>query len=220
MAEKEIIGWYTANGKHIPIFADNEPTDAEKKKDREIAQAKEEADRLNGKTKKFNPKSLGWEYDGYSKPNKTSSMYKKIGEDDIAVYYKKGAWQYKLNHKTVGEDVTDTSGVTRFLPKQFGSREDAIKAIESDYESKKQTDIAKAKEQDNKSIKSSDINPTVLSKFPKKIQGNISFLEKDSWGKYHIVVNSDKFGEASFHDTSFSNIKWEISEFLKDGSRY
>lgn len=49
--DREIIAWYTANGKHIPIFADNEPTDAEKKKDREINQAKEQADRLNNPLK-------------------------------------------------------------------------------------------------------------------------------------------------------------------------
>ena len=51
MSEREVIAWYTANGKHIPIFADNEPTENEKKKEREIKQAQEQADRLNGKEK-------------------------------------------------------------------------------------------------------------------------------------------------------------------------
>lgn len=49
--EREIAGWFTANGKHIPIFVDSEPTDAEKKKEREIAQAKEQADALNNPLK-------------------------------------------------------------------------------------------------------------------------------------------------------------------------
>ena len=50
--EREVVAWYTVNGKHIPIFADNEPTKAEQKKERDIQQAKEQADILNGKSKK------------------------------------------------------------------------------------------------------------------------------------------------------------------------
>ena len=49
--QKKVIAWYTANGKHIPIFEDNEPSSAEKKKDRDIQQAKEQADRLNNPLK-------------------------------------------------------------------------------------------------------------------------------------------------------------------------
>lgn len=46
--EREIVAWITKNGKHIPIYASDEPTKAEQKKERDIAQAKEQADRLNG----------------------------------------------------------------------------------------------------------------------------------------------------------------------------
>ena len=33
--ENKVIGWFTKDGKHIPIF-ENQPTVAENKKDREI----------------------------------------------------------------------------------------------------------------------------------------------------------------------------------------
>lgn len=49
--EREVVAWYTVNGKHIPIFADNEPTKAEQKKERDIQQAKEQADALNNPLK-------------------------------------------------------------------------------------------------------------------------------------------------------------------------
>ena len=51
--ERKVVGWFTANGKHIPIF-DGGPTFAEKKKDSDIAKAKEQADILNGKQFKKN----------------------------------------------------------------------------------------------------------------------------------------------------------------------
>lgn len=40
--EREPIAWITRGGKHIPIFVD-EPTEDEKKKDREIAASKKQA---------------------------------------------------------------------------------------------------------------------------------------------------------------------------------
>lgn len=49
MAEREPIGWYTRGGKHIPVFDDG-PTSDEKKKDREIAENKKQADEKNGKS--------------------------------------------------------------------------------------------------------------------------------------------------------------------------
>ena len=65
----------------------------------------------------------------------------------------------------------------------------------------------------------SKIDPNVVSKFSKKIQSAVTFAKKGSWGKYHIVVNDPKFGEASFHGTNIGDMKWEISAFLRDGSR-
>lgn len=63
------------------------------------------------------------------------------------------------------------------------------------------------------------IDQTIASKFSKKVQSTITHAEKDIDG-YHVVVNSKEYGEASFHDKNFSNMKWEINEFLKDGSRF
>lgn len=49
MAEKrEPIAWVTRGGKHIPIFAD-EPSQDEKKKDKDIEENKKQADEKNGK---------------------------------------------------------------------------------------------------------------------------------------------------------------------------
>ena len=48
MAEDNIIGWFTANGQHIPIH-EGESKD-EIIKERQIAQRKAEADKLNGKS--------------------------------------------------------------------------------------------------------------------------------------------------------------------------
>lgn len=64
--DKEPIAWITRGGKHIPIFAD-EPTEDEKKKDREIEESKKQAEenynktfsgssgQLTAKVKKFMP---------------------------------------------------------------------------------------------------------------------------------------------------------------------
>ena len=59
MAEREPIAWVTRNGQHIPIFADSEPTDAEKKKEHDIAESKKQADRLNGKTERLEDRLKG-----------------------------------------------------------------------------------------------------------------------------------------------------------------
>ena len=48
---KQVVAWITKDGRHIPIYAINVPSKAEQKKEREIAQAKEQANRLNGKGK-------------------------------------------------------------------------------------------------------------------------------------------------------------------------
>ena len=66
----------------------------------------------------------------------------------------------------------------------------------------------------------SKIDKNVASKFSKKAQSKITFAEKDRSGKYHIVVEDEKYGEASFHDTNFGNLKWELTQFLKDGSKF
>jgi hypothetical protein len=50
MSDREPIAWITKNGKHIPIF-DEGPTEDEKKKDREIAESKKQADEKNKKFK-------------------------------------------------------------------------------------------------------------------------------------------------------------------------
>ena len=46
---REVVGWFTANGKHVPIFND-EPSENDKKKDREIAQSEKQASERNGAT--------------------------------------------------------------------------------------------------------------------------------------------------------------------------
>lgn len=48
MTEREPVAWITRGGKHIPIFAD-EPSEDEKKKDREIAENAKQASAKNDK---------------------------------------------------------------------------------------------------------------------------------------------------------------------------
>lgn len=64
------------------------------------------------------------------------------------------------------------------------------------------------------------IDEKVLNKFPKYIQKTVTFAEKDCYGKYHIVVRSEQFGEASFHETNLAELQWLIKDFLMYGSRY
>ena len=60
MADKEVKAWFTANGKHIPIFVDDNEF-SEKKKNREMEQAKEQAEIAklqNDKTTKVTPQHI------------------------------------------------------------------------------------------------------------------------------------------------------------------
>ena len=65
-----------------------------------------------------------------------------------------------------------------------------------------------------------NVDQELVKMFSKKVREMITFAERDSWKKYHVVIEHPIFGEASFHNTSFANMKWEINEFCKDGSRF
>jgi len=65
-----------------------------------------------------------------------------------------------------------------------------------------------------------DIDTSVTSKFSKRIQRCITYAEKDSYKHYHIVIFSPVFGSASFHESSISELKWQINDFLEKGVRY
>ena len=67
MAEKKVVGWFTSKGKHIPIFEGESKQDAlnraiakenEEKKQQQISQNKEQADKLNGKVTAKKPMSM------------------------------------------------------------------------------------------------------------------------------------------------------------------
>lgn len=70
MADRKVIAWITKDGKHIPIYENNEPTKAEQKKNRDIAKAKEQADVLNGvKDGKLHSNASKKEIQNYYKDN-------------------------------------------------------------------------------------------------------------------------------------------------------
>lgn len=65
-----------------------------------------------------------------------------------------------------------------------------------------------------------NIDAKVAEKFSKKVQSSLTYAEKDNCGRYHIVVKSSEYGEASFHETSIAELKWMIKDFLDAGIRY
>ena len=90
--EREVIGWFTVNGVHRPIYEGESKQDAynrevaklnEDTKNRQIAKSKEQADRLNGKIQRDNlknatnlPKTLALKNIKAEEANKTSDVLK------------------------------------------------------------------------------------------------------------------------------------------------
>lgn len=60
----------------------------------------------------------------------------------------------------------------------------------------------------------------VLKKIPLKYQKMVTWAEHDRYGMYVIAIEHPTFGKATFVDSSFSNLMWELRQFCKDGSRF
>ena len=92
MAEKKIVGWYTWNVKHYPIFEGESKQDAynrsvakdnEDKKAEQIAKNKEQADKLNGKAKYHSSDGKKTEVTVHQKEHDDSYSV-KASEKDLA----------------------------------------------------------------------------------------------------------------------------------------
>ena len=116
MSEREVVGWFTMNGNHIPIFKGESQQDAvnraiadsnEKQKQSDIAKNKQQADKLNGKDEEYRVFPKGYPPDMWLDDPEVSNNTSwidtyKTEEDRVEVT--DALWRYtSRSYKTVND---------------------------------------------------------------------------------------------------------------------
>lgn len=62
-------------------------------------------------------------------------------------------------------------------------------------------------------------NTALAEKFPAYTRPYMVDADK-VYGTYRVSINHPEFGTAAIFGENLSDVKWEVKQFLKDGSRY
>ena len=137
MAERKITGWFTMNGKHVPIYEGESKKDAvnravansnEDTKEKQIAKAKEQADKLNGKEPNLRTES-GMAQKMYGKSFSELSEEQKDKVTDAVIKYKENGEKPSTMQKNAESLGLDYKAEGKKLIKEYEAKKEELKNL-------------------------------------------------------------------------------------------
>ena len=134
MAERKIVGWFTINGKHVPIYEGEDSKAAynrtiaemnEDKKNSDIAKNKAMADKLNGKTTEDEQAKQH----GYTKQDERQDAI-----DDTAYDLEHEEGLSKADAAEAAREIVEGGDYDKVVAKYKTTRQKNAKALGLDYE--------------------------------------------------------------------------------------